>query len=173
MEKFGYKLIDPKEIPGNLIKLIADEWMLVTAGTREKFNTMTANWGGAGYLWNRPVAFVFIRPERYTFEFAEQSEMFTLSFYDEKYRNALNICGVKSGRDCDKVKEAKLTPIFTNKGLPAFEEAKIVLEVRKIYADMLSEDAFLDKEPIKNHYLTKGNLHKLYIVQIEKVWIKA
>lgn len=80
MEEFGYKQIDPKEIPGNLIKLIADEWMLVTAGTQEKFNTMTANWGGAGYLWNRPVAFVFIRPERYTYEFAEKSEMFTLSF---------------------------------------------------------------------------------------------
>ena len=173
MEEFGYKQIDPKEIPGNLIKLIADEWMLVTAGNKDKFNTMTANWGGAGYLWNRPVAFVFIRPERYTYEFAENNDMFTLSFYDEIYRKALNIGGVKSGRDCDKVKEAALTPIFTNKGLPAFGEAKIVLEVRKIYADMLFEDAFLDKEPIKNHYLTKGNLHKLYIVQIEKVWIKA
>lgn len=172
MEKFGFRQIDPKEIPGNLIKLIADEWMLVTAGNQEKFNTMTANWGGAGYLWNRPVAFVFIRPERYTYEFAEQNEMFTLSFYDEKYRKALNICGVKSGRDYDKVKEAGLTPIFSEKSLPAFGEAKIVLEVRKIYADMLSEDAFIDKEPIKNHYLTKGNLHKLYIVQIETVWVK-
>ena len=71
----------PKTIDGNLIKLIADDWMLVTAGNEEKFNTMTANWGGVGYLWNRPVAFIFIRPQRYTYEFVEKYENFTLTFF--------------------------------------------------------------------------------------------
>lgn len=64
----------------NFFEAISKEWMLVTAGTKDKFNTMTANWGGVGYLWNKPVVFVFIRPERYTFEFVENSETFTLSF---------------------------------------------------------------------------------------------
>ncbi|HBE42259.1 MAG TPA: flavin reductase, partial [Bacteroidales bacterium] len=86
MENLGYKLIKPSEIEGNLIDLIASDWMLVTAGDRQKFNTMTANWGGVGHLWNRPVVFVFVRPERYTFRFMEDTKGFTLSFYDEAYR---------------------------------------------------------------------------------------
>lgn len=172
MESLGYRAIDPMEIPGNLIKLIAMDWMLVTAGTKEKFNTMTANWGGAGYLWNRPVVFVFVRPQRYTYEFTENNESFTLSFFEEKYREALNLCGVKSGRDCDKVKEAKLTPHFTINNLPTFKEATLVIECRKLYADMIEKECFIDNTPFNNHYTSKDGVHKMYIAQIEKVYIK-
>ena len=172
MESLGYKQIKPAEIEGNLIDLIASGWMLVTAGNRQKYNTMTANWGGAGHLWNKPVAFVFVRPERYTYQFMEDSEGFTLSFYDEAYRDALNLCGAKSGRDCNKVSEAKLTAHFTESGLPAFTEAKLVLECRKLYATMLKKEEFLVASPLKAHYTTKGGLHKLYIAEIEKVWIR-
>ena len=172
MKELGYKQIKPAEIEGNLIDLIASDWMLVTAGNRQKYNTMTANWGGAGHLWNKPVAFVFVRPERYTYQFMEESEGFTLSFYDEAYRDALNLCGAKSGRDCNKVSEAKLTAHFTESGLPAFTEAKLVLECRKLYATMLKKEDFLDNQPLKTHYTTKGGLHKLYIAEIEKVWIR-
>ncbi|MCK7537157.1 MAG: hypothetical protein MZV63_42425 [Marinilabiliales bacterium] len=73
MKHLGYTQIDPAEITDNLIGLIASDWMLVTAGSSDKFNTMTANWGGAGYLWNKPVVFVFVRPERYTYEFIENT----------------------------------------------------------------------------------------------------
>ena len=172
MKDLGYKQIKPSEIEGNLIDLIASDWMLVTAGDRHKFNTMTANWGGVGHLWNKPVVFVFVRPERYTFQFIENSEGFTLSFYNETYRDALNICGTKSGRDCNKVAEAGLTAHFTGAGLPAFEEAKLVMECRKLYATMLKKEEFLDTQPLKTHYTTKGGLHKLYIAEIEKVWIR-
>lgn len=85
--------------------------MLVTAGNAEKFNMMTASWGGLGFLWNRPVAFVFIRPQRYTFDFVERNEGFTLSFFGEEYRKVLQLCGTKSGREIDKVAETKLTPL--------------------------------------------------------------
>lgn len=168
----GYKKIDPKFIDENLIKLISDDWMLVTAGNEEKFNTMTANWAGVGYLWNRPVAFVFIRPERYTYEFVEKQEYFSLTFFNEKYRNALNICGTKSGRDCNKVAEASLTPCFTKKGTPSFEEARLVIECKKLYAGMLSEASFLNRHIFDTVYGQKGNIHKLYIVEMTDVWLK-
>lgn len=173
MKNMGYSQIAPAEIKENLIRLIADDWMLVTAGTPQKFNTMTANWGGTGYLWNKNVVFVFVRPERYTYGFIESTEGFTLTFFDEKYRDALNLCGAKSGRDCDKVKEAGLTPHFTAMGYPAFTEARLVMECRKLYADQLTREAFIDNEPLKTHYSTKGGLHKLYIAEIEKVWIRT
>lgn len=168
----GYTQIDPKAIGDNLIKLIADDWMLVTAGNEHKYNTMTANWGGAGYLWNKQVVFVFIRPERYTYEFTEKFDSFTLSFFDEKYQEALDICGSVSGRDCDKVSEASLTPLFTELGNPTFAEARLVLECKKLYADMLKIDSFLNKEPVYAHYSSKGGFHKMYIAEIVKVWTK-
>ena len=172
MEKFGYKKIKPEDIEPNLIKLVEKEWMLVTAGTGEKINTMTANWGGMGYLWNRPVVFIFIRPERYTYEFVENNESFTLTFFDEKYRNSLDICVTKSGRDCDKIAEASLTPLFSSEGNPAFEEAGMILECKKLYAGMLRDEEFLDTHILSAAYGLKGNLHKLYIAEIKSVWIK-
>jgi flavin reductase (DIM6/NTAB) family NADH-FMN oxidoreductase RutF len=172
MKDLGYKQIKPSKIEGNLIDLIASDWMLVTAGNRQKFNTMTANWGGVGHLWNKPVTFVFIRPERYTYEFMERSDGFTLSFFEEAYRDALNLCGTKSGRNCNKVSEASLTPYFTELGYPAFTEAKLILECRKIYATMLTREAFIDVEPLTVNYNAKGGLHKMYISKIEKVWVR-
>lgn len=171
MKEQGYKRIDPNAVRENLIKLIASDWMLVSAGDKEKFNTMTANWGGAGYLWNKPVVFVFVRPERYTYEFTERNDQFTLSFFDEKYREALNICGTKSGRDCNKIAEASLSPFFTDLGNPTFKEARLVMECRKLYAEMMSEDAFIDKAMFNTHYARKGGLHKMYIAEIINVWV--
>lgn len=172
MKMLNYSQILATSMDGNLIRKIASDWMLVTAGDKHKFNTMTANWGGAGYLWNKPVVFVFVRPERYTYQFMESSDGFTLSFFDEKYRDALNLCGAKSGRDCDKVAEAGLTPHFTELGFPTFKEAELVLECHKLYADTLSKNDFLDSELLRIHYSTKGGLHKMYIAEIVKVWLK-
>jgi flavin reductase (DIM6/NTAB) family NADH-FMN oxidoreductase RutF len=172
MKTKGYRELKPYDLEDNLINLISNDWMLVTAGDMVKFNTMTANWGGAGYLWNRPVAFVFVRPERYTYRFMESSEGFTLSFFTERYREALNLCGTKSGRDCDKVSEAGLTPYFTELGYPTFTEARLVLECHKLFASQLTRDAFTDDEPLEIHYRTKGGLHKMYIAEILKVWLR-
>ena len=92
--------ISPKEISENPIKLIGQDWMLISAGSPEKFNSMTASWGGIGFMWNKPVAFAVIRPTRYTFEFVESRKRFTLSFFSQNYKKALGIFGSKSGRDC-------------------------------------------------------------------------
>ena len=104
------KAIEPSLVKDNFIEIIGKEWMLVTAGTKEKFNTMTASWGGIGWLWNKPVAFVFIRPERYTYEFVEKNDYLTLSFLGEENKKIHAVCGSKSGRNIDKVKETGLKP---------------------------------------------------------------
>lgn len=170
MKDLNFRQIKPADIDDNLIRLIASDWMLVTAGTNTKFNTMTANWGGMGYLWNKPVVFVFVRPERYTYGFMESSEGFTLSFFDETYREALNFCGAKSGRDYDKVVETGLTPCFTGLGYPAFSEAQLVMECRKLYASAFTEKDFLDKATMKLHYSGKGGMHKMYVAEIVSAW---
>ncbi|MDR0729261.1 MAG: flavin reductase family protein [Prevotellaceae bacterium] len=160
--------IDSKEIPDNVVHLMADDWMLITAGTSEHFNTMTASWGAIGHLWNRPVAFCFIRPQRYTFEFAEAQDYFTLSFFDETYRSALALCGRVSGRDVDKVKEAGLTPRILESGNVAFEEARLIIECRKIYTDFFSPEQFIDNAA---DIYPAGDFHKMYIGEIVNVWL--
>ena len=106
------KKLEVKDLKENFFEAIGKEWMLVTAGTKEKFNTMTASWGGIGWLWNKPVAFVFIRPERYTYEFVEKNDYLTLSFLGEENKKIHAVCGSKSGRNMDKVKETGLKPVF-------------------------------------------------------------
>ena len=166
-----FQPVDPKEINENAIQLIGDKWMLVTAGDSSSFNTMTASWGTMGFLWNRPVVFVFIRPQRYTFEFMEREEEFTLSFFKEEYRKALQICGTTSGRDVNKVEKAGITPHFTPNGNIAFEEAYLVLECKKLYAQLLDPKAFLDTTIAPKVY-PENDFHKVYVAEIVNAWEK-
>lgn len=160
--------ISPYELTDNMFKTIGKDWVLVTAGSAEKYNTMTASWGSVGIMWNKPVAFTFIRPQRYTYEFIEKGEYYTLSVYGEEYRNALKICGTKSGRDIDKAKETGLTPVFDEKA-PYFSEARLVLVCRKLYAQDLNEESILE-ESLKANY--NGNdYHKMYVSEIVKVLV--
>lgn len=168
----SFQAISPKEVNDNFIKLIGDQWMLVTAGDSAKFNTMTASWGCAGYLWNKPVVFIFIRPQRYTFGFLEENKDFTLSFFDEKYREALQICGSVSGRDVNKMEKTDLTPRFTAEGNVTFEEARLVLECRKLYGDFLNPEAFIDKEIFEKVYGKEEGVHKVFVAEIVNVWEK-
>ncbi len=165
------KKIDPRRIEGNFIEMIGRGWMLVTAGREGDFNTMTASWGGVGELWNRPVAFVFVRPQRYTYEFTEREEMLTLSFFGgEEYREALQVCGTRSGRDGDKVAEAGLTPMATPGGNVTFAEARLTLECRKLYVDDLREGAFIDRGIPATVY-PGADFHRMYVVEIVAAYI--
>lgn len=166
------KRIEIKDLTENFFETISKEWMLITAGTPEHFNTMTASWGGIGFLWNKPVAFVFIRPERYTYEFAEKNEYLTLSFLGDENRQIHNICGSKSGRDTDKVQETGLKPLPTPEGNITFEQSRLTLECRKLYSRMLVPESFIDKQPLEKWYSENNGMHKMYIVEIVNVWKK-
>lgn len=155
-------------------QLIGKEWMLITAGDSTSYNTMTASWGGIGWLWNKPVAFIFVRPERYTHEFIEKNGRLTLSFFPEDYRSALQICGSKSGRDCDKVKEAGISPKQLESGAITFNEARMALDCRKLFKAEMEQANFLDKELLEKWYHDKpgGGFHTVYVVEIENVYAK-
>lgn len=147
----------------NPFTMIGDEWMLVTAGNKEKFNTMTASWGSLGVLWNKKVSFCFVRPQRFTFEFIEKNDYYSLSFYASKYKETLKICGTKSGRNLDKVKETGLTPNF-NEFAPYFEEAKMVLVCKKLYSQFIDPKCMIDNK-IDSNYPNK-DYHKMYVGEI-------
>ena len=166
----GYRKIAPDKIPGNVMKMISQDWMLITAGNREKFNMMTASWGGFGILYNKPVAICFINPARYTYSVIEGSDTFTLTFYTEAYRDALQYCGTKSGRDEDKVKGSGLTPMETQNGAMAFSQAWMVVECRKMLSQSLSPDAIAD--PVERTKRAAQPMHKMYIGEILNVWVK-
>ena len=156
--------IDPKELKDNVFSLIGDQWMLVTAGTAEKCNTMTASWGGLGVIWGAPAATCYIRPQRYTKEFLDREEYFTLSFFDEKYRKALSLCGSRSGRDVDKVKECGFTVKTASCGAPYFEEARLVLVCRKRFVQEM--DPARIPEEIREKWYPARDFHTLYIGEI-------
>lgn len=167
----GFINIDPVTIDDNFIKLIGSDWMLITAGDHVECNTMTASWGCVGYLWNKPVAIAYIRPQRHTYTFTEREEMLTLSFFTEQYREALQYCGSHSGRDEDKIAKAGLSITFTDEDVPAITQAKLVLECKKIYCDMMKPDSFLDKSIIDKWYAA-DDYHKIYILEITNAYIK-
>ena len=166
----GYRKIAPDKIPGNVMKMISQDWMLITAGNKGKFNMMTASWGGFGILYNKPVAICFVNPARYTYSIMEGSDTFTLTFYTEAYRDALQYCGTKSGRDEDKVKGSGLTPMETENGAMAFSQAWMVIECRKMLSQSLSPDAIAD--PVEKAKRAAQPMHKMYIGEILNVWVK-
>jgi flavin reductase (DIM6/NTAB) family NADH-FMN oxidoreductase RutF len=166
-----FKEIRPEQINDNVFKLLDQDWMLVTAGRPGDYNTMTASWGHMGILWNLPVAIAYVRPQRHTFGFATRYEDYTLSFFTEAYRDALDFCGSHSGRDTDKARETGLTPVETGRGNVTFREARMVLECRKIYQDDLKKEHFLVPEVARRNYPI-DDFHRFFMGQIVHVWTK-
>ncbi len=154
-----FKKVDPKTLDQNVFSAIGDQWMLITAGTKERCNTMTASWGALGVLWGVPMATIYIRPQRYTKEFVDGQEYFTLSFFPERYRKELSLCGTKSGRDVDKVKECGFTVAEAGCGAPYFEQAELVLVCRKRMA--VPMDPALMPEDVKEKWYD-NDYHTMY-----------
>lgn len=158
--------ISPNNLPKSAFEMIGKDWMLLTAGNEQKYNTMTASWGGLGVLWNKNVVFAFVRPQRFTFDFMNESEYFSCSFFKEEYRNALSFCGKYSGRDVDKAKECNLTADFTENA-PYFLEADTVIICKKLYAQQMDESCIID-ESIKANY-NGDDYHHVFVGEIVKV----
>ena len=157
------------------IQRIAKDWMLITAGTEERgYNTMTASWGHLGSLWGHggglPTSVIFVRPQRYTKEFVDREELYTLCFFSPEYRQALAYLGTHSGRDEDKVAAVGLTPVF-EEGCTHFAEADLVLVCKKLYRAPLVEEGFLDRAILDDCY-PKRDLHDMYIGQILRAYSK-
>lgn len=162
-----FKTINAADIGGNAIRLFGETWALLSAGKEDHFNAMTISWGGLGQLWMRPVATCYVRPSRYTYEFMESCEYYTLSFFDEQYRPALSVFGDKSGRDTDKVSETGLTPAAGASGAVYFEEARLVIVCKKLYRRDFEPADFITDEIPKNY--DYEDFHRMYIGEIVEV----
>ncbi|MDF2675947.1 MAG: hypothetical protein K0Q97_237 [Bacillota bacterium] len=165
-----YKEINPVDLNENTFKMIGKDFMLITAENEGKVNAMTASWGGLGVLWNMDVVFIFLRPQRYTKEFIDATDSFSLTFYDDSYKKTLGYLGSVSGRDEDKIYNSNLTIGFDGK-TPYFKEAEKVIICKKLFAQDLKEESFLDKNIINKDYPNK-DFHTLYVGKIEKILIK-
>lgn len=136
--------------------------LLLTAGVNEpgKFNAMTIGWGFLGFSWQKPLIMVAVRPSRYTYEFIEMSETFTVCAFPSQYQKTLTLLGTKSGREIDKIKESGLTPIPSAKvACPGYNEAELILECRKIYYDDLKPDYIA---AAVHAFYSNGDYHRLY-----------
>lgn len=148
-------------------KAFHEDWALATAGTMAHHNTMTIGWGGIGCLWKKQVAMIFVRPNRYTYEFLEKEDYFTVSFYPAQYQDALKLLGRKSGRDGDKIAEAGLHAEAIGESV-TFREARLTLLCRKLYAQDLDLDA-IDPESRKAFYGENNPVHRMYIGEIVEI----
>lgn len=167
----GFKQISPEALTDNPFQMIGKDWMLVSAADAAgKVNTMTASWGGVGIMWGKPVAFVFIRPQRYTKEFVDQADTLSLTVLDGSMRDKLNYLGTVSGRDEDKITKSGLTLAFDG-NTPYFEEGRRVLLCRKLYAQELYSECFID-ENCDSKWYPNSDYHTMYVVEIEKLLTK-
>lgn len=153
----------------NVLDKFKNDWFLITAGSRENYNCMTASWGGIGNLWNENVAFLFVRPQRYTRKFIEDNEVLTISLFPKSEHKALALLGAKSGQDTNKIEESGLTPMQFNPTM-SFKEADFVLVCKKLYHQQIQEEQMLD-ESIMKHY-PNHDYHHMYIVKIEHIYKK-
>jgi flavin reductase (DIM6/NTAB) family NADH-FMN oxidoreductase RutF len=166
-----FQIIDPKKINDNTFKLIGEDWMLIAAGTPKSYNMMTASWGAQGVLWNKNVFFCFIRPHRHTYQFMENSKYFTVNFFEEKFRDLLNLCGTKSGKAINKMKIEGLTGLETENGSVYFNEASMVIECKKIYFQDIKPENFISRQ-IQTNY-PKKDYHRMYIGEVINCYKKA
>lgn len=162
-----YKIITASQLRKNPFQLIGKDWMLITAGSEEKVNTMTASWGGLGVMYGKDVAYIVIRPQRYTKEFVDREDTFSLSFFNKDYRKTLNYLGTVSGRDEDKISKSGLT-LVRYEDTPYFNEANHVLICKKLFKQPLNTEGLLD-EKLVNTWYRNGDYHTLYIAEITNV----
>ena len=162
---------DIKQLNENMIGMISKDWMLLSAGTPEGYNEMTVSWGGLGFLWNEPVATVYVRPQRYTDQFLKNNNTFSLCVFDEQYRDMLRKAGAISGKDCNKTAQLGLSPIFED-GTVYFEQARLVFICEKLYTDKFLPQNFEKPETLEKYYPEK-DYHNIYIGAIKKVFYKT
>ncbi|MCQ2591387.1 MAG: flavin reductase [Treponema sp.] len=166
------KEISVEELSDNPFKMIGKDWMLITAEKEGKVNTMTASWGGMGIIWNKPVATVYIRKSRYTKEFIDAEDGFSLCILPEEYRDKLGYCGKISGRNEDKVKNCGFSVNHIEE-VPYFEESRLVLKCKKLYSQEMNAASFVKaSENFPNQFYSDNDWHVMYIAEIEKVLVK-
>lgn len=163
----SFKEINIRDINQSAVKLINDDWALVTAAADGAVNSMTVSWGGMGEIWGKDVVYIFIRPQRYTYELLEKTDVFSISFFGGEYKKELTYFGRNSGRDGNKYEATGFTTVMLD-GVECVEQAKINLVCKKLAFQDIDPKGFLD-ESIEGNY--NGDYHRVYIGEIVKTYI--
>ena len=164
--------VDPKTMTPEVFRIFDTQKALLTAGDRAACNTMTIGWCQVGNLWNRNACTVFVRPERYTYQFMENHNYFTVSVLPENCGDIMRLCGSKSGRDTDKIKECGLTLCYGTGDAPFFQEAEWVLVCRKLYVQDLSPECVKDADIFKFYTSAMGGWHRMYVGEVLEAYHK-
>lgn len=149
---------------------LAKDWMLISAGDATNYNTLTASWGGFGFLWNENVSYIFIRPQRYTKEFIDNYDTYSLCFFDDEYKDKLSYLGSVSGRDENKIDKVDMEVALIDE-TPYFKDAKTVIICRKLYQQTLTKQCFLEKDKDVINY-PENDYHTMYIARIISIYQK-
>jgi len=167
-------LLNKVEIQDFAIKVYdqwVNKWFVLTCGdyNEGEYNSMIVAWGSFGVMWKKPFVQVVVRPTRYTYEFMESYDTFTLCGFSSNYRKAMQILGTRSGRDGDKITASGLTPIASQMvAAPSYKEAKLIIECKKIYSDNLNPANFIDPDIDKCY--PAQDYHKVYFGEILAVF---
>lgn len=165
----AHKEISIKELNVNPVTMFSDGWAILTAGSENDCNGMTVSWGAIGEIWGKAAMFVFVRPQRYTHDFCEKSDYFTVSCFGGKEREALSFFGSKSGRDCDKFGETGLTAKADGDYVYC-DEAELVFLCKKSAKTILQPENFFDSAI--NDCYKANDYHDIYVGEIVKVLVK-
>jgi flavin reductase (DIM6/NTAB) family NADH-FMN oxidoreductase RutF len=170
-----FKTLDTQAIPSDVFTLISKDCAVITAGTPSRYNSMVAGWGGWGVLFSRPAAFLMLRSNRYTLDLIRQEQRYTMTFFDDTYKDDFMLFGQSSGRDSDeKMRATKLTAVQTPTGNMTFKEAKLIIECKLVQVTTVSPNDFYTEESktfIEKAYAETHDYHKLVFGEITYVWL--
>jgi flavin reductase (DIM6/NTAB) family NADH-FMN oxidoreductase RutF len=168
-----FQPIETTELTDNVFKLVGKDFTVITAGDSVSFNSMTASWGGQGILFEKPVTWCFLRASRYTLELMRKETVYTMSYFDDKYKEQVLFFGSKTGRNTDKMKEITLTHVLTPSGNSSYKEAHLIFECKLTEITTVSPDDFYaqaDKDFVIEGYKDAKAYHKLVFGEITKIW---
>jgi flavin reductase (DIM6/NTAB) family NADH-FMN oxidoreductase RutF len=170
-----FKAIEAKDMPGDVFTHVGSDFTVITAGRPSHYNSMVAGWGGWGILFNKPATWCFLRSNRYTLELMRKEQAYTMTYFDEAYKEDMMLFGMKSGRDSDKMKESKLTSVQTPSGNMAYKEARLIIECKLVEVTTVSPDDFYTEEGrnfIMEAHAETNDYHKIVFGEITSVWIR-
>ena len=168
-----FEEIDPKDVREDIFTLVGDDFGILTAGASGSENAMVTSWGGWGIVFGKPGMFHFLRSNRYTLEKMREERCYTVSFFDDGFKDDIMQFGMKSGRDTDKMKTTELTSVRTPDGCPAWKEAKLIVECDLAEVTTVAPDDFYDADNrrfVEEAYAETGDWHKLVLSRITHVW---
>lgn len=163
------KAVNARGLTLEALRLFTGRTPLLTAGDPTACNTMTIGWGGLGEFWQKPVCTVYVRQSRYTFQFVESHDYFTVSILPEDRKDAPRLCGTRSGRDMDKIAACGLTVRYGAGDAPFFDEAELVLVCRKLYAQDMKPECVIDHGAASPFY-KEGDWHRMYVGEVVEAY---